>query len=90
MRVKKHVHHLLHLPEHGTVTVQTVEGPNSETMIDKCEEILHVSGDSVPYLVSQLIPSGKALKKVMIAVISKDQGWLSSLSDHSMYQNSWM
>ena len=88
-RVKKHVRHLLHLPEHGPVTVGTVEGPKSETIIDQREEILRVSNDSVPYLVSRPIPAGKALKKVVITVISKDQGWSGHQNDHGTYQNSW-
>jgi len=88
-RVKKHVRHLLHLPEHGPATVGTVEGSKSETIIDQREEVLRVSNDSIPYLVSQPIPAGKMLKKVVITVISKDQGWSSHQSDHGTYQNSW-
>jgi len=88
-RVKQRVRHLLHLPEHGPATVKTAEGPKSETIIDQREEVLRVSNDSVPYLVSQPIPAGKSLKKVVVTVISKDQGWSSHQSDHGTYQNSW-
>jgi len=69
--------------------VETPEGPNSETLTDKREEIVGVSNDSVPYLVSRPIPAGKMLRKVVITVISKDQGWSSYKGDHGTYQNSW-
>ena len=88
-RAKQHVRHLLHLPEHGPATVETIGTPKSETIIDQREEVLRVSNDSVPYLVSRPIPAGKALKKVVITVISKDQGWSGHTSDHGTYQNSW-
>ena len=88
-RVKKHVRHLLHLPDHAPATVETIEKPKPETLIDQREEIVYVSNDSVPYLLSRPIPTGKSLKKVVITVISKDQGWSRYKSDHGTYQNSW-
>ena len=88
-RVKKHVRHLLHLPDHAPVTVETIEKAKPETLIDQREEIVYVSNDSVPYLLSRPIPAGKSLKKVVITVVSKDQGWSSYKSDHGTYQNSW-
>ena len=81
--------HLLHLPDHAPATVEVVEGHKSETIIDQHEEVVRVSNDSVPYLVSRPIPAGKTLKKVVITVISKDQGWSSYKSDHGTYDNSW-
>jgi len=84
-RVKKHVRHLLHLPEH----IPATEGPKPETLTDQREETVRVSNDSVPYLVSRPIPAGKTLKKAIITVISKDQGWSSYQDDHGTYRNSW-
>ena len=82
--------HLLHLPEHGSITVETVEeNKPSETVVDKRKETLRVSNDCVPYLVSRPIPAGKTLKKVVVTVVSKDQGWSSYQKDHGTYQNSW-
>ena len=69
--------------------METVESPNLETLIDRREEIVGVSKGSVPYLVSRPIPAGKTLKKVVITVTSKDQGWSSYKDDHGTYQNSW-
>ncbi|KAF9789358.1 hypothetical protein BJ322DRAFT_1136024, partial [Thelephora terrestris] len=44
---------------------------------------------SVSYLTSQPIPNGKKVKKVVITVDSKDQGWSSFQDDHGTYNNSW-
>jgi len=77
------------LPERGPATVGTAEGPKPETIIDQREEVLRVSEDSIPYLISRPIPVGKTLKKVVITVISKDQGWSDHQSDHDTYRNSW-
>ena len=80
---------LLRLPEGAPALVDTVEEHKSETIIDQREEVLRISNERIPYLVSRPIPAGKTLKKVVITVISKDQGWSSYTSDHGTYNNSW-
>ena len=58
-------------------------------LIDQREENVFVRDDRVPYLVSRPIPEGKTLKKVVITVVSKDQGWSGYQADHATYRNSW-
>jgi len=41
----------------------------------------------VAYPVSRPIPKGKTLGKVVITIVSKDQGWLSYPADHGTYHN---
>lgn len=57
-------------------------------IIDHHEESVKVRDDRVAYLVSRPIPEGKTLKKVVITVVSKDQGWSSYPQDHGTYRNS--
>lgn len=82
--------HLLHLskPESTTAEVGEKRKPKME-IVDKREEKVQVSDGSVPYLTSKPIPDGKKLKKVIITVVSKDQGWSSFPDDHGTYNNSW-
>ena len=89
-RAKKHVRHLFHLPEHGSAVAEAIgkHGPKTE-IIDQREENVQISDGSVSYLTSKPIPSGKRLKKVVITVDSKDQGWSSYQDDHGTYNNSW-
>ena len=58
-------------------------------IVDQREEDVIVRDACVPYVVSRPIPGGKALKKVVITVVSKDQGWSSYLEDYGTYRNSW-
>ena len=79
--------HLLHLDES---TAETAEKRDPEvSIVDQREETVHVSNDSIPYLTSQPIPGGKKLRKVVITVVSKDQGWSSYPNDYGTYRNSW-
>ena len=68
-----------------------VEKPKPRVEItDQHEENVTVRDDSrIAYLVSRPIPEGKTLKKVVITVVSKDQGWSSYMQDHGTYRNSW-
>ena len=64
--------------------------PTSETeILDQREEEVIVREDCVPYVVSRPIPGGKKLRKVIITVASKDQGWSNYLDDYGTYRNSW-
>jgi hypothetical protein len=65
--------HLLHLSNHGSIGVKTAgeHKPGTE-ILDKREEITRVSNESVSYLISKLVPSGKKMKKIAIIVDSKD------------------
>ena len=82
--------HLLHLSKPGLTAAEVGEKRKSETeIVEKREESVQVSEGSVPYLVSKPIPNGKKLKKVVITVVSKDQGWSSYQQDHETYRNSW-
>ena len=87
-RVKKHMRHLLHLSE--STATETVEERKPEIVIlDEREELVRLSENSVSYLTSKPIPSGKKLKKVVITVVSKDQGWSNYPDDHGTYRGSW-
>jgi len=55
---------------------------------DQREEDFTVRDNCIPYVVSRPIPEGKSLKKVVITVISKDQGWSNYPEDHGTYRNS--
>lgn len=89
-RAKKHMRHLLHLSDPGSTTVAGGEERKSETeIVEKREESVQVSEGSVSYLTSKPIPNGKKLRKVVITVVSKDQGWSSYQQDHETYRNSW-
>jgi hypothetical protein len=88
--VKNHVRHLLHLSKHGSITAEPVEDNGlGVEIVDQREEIIRVSNNSVSYLTSKPIPKGKKLKKVVITVVSKDQGWSSFPDDYGTYRNSW-
>ena len=73
------------------LTAETAEKRYSEVVIvDQRQETVHVPCDSsTSYLTSRPIPSGKKLKKVVITVVSKDQGWSTCPDDHGTYRNSW-
>ena len=82
--------HLLHLSKHEPTTAEVVEKPKPVTVIlGEREETVRVSNDNISYLTSEPIPSGKRLKKVVITVVSKDQGWSSYPDDHGTYRGSW-
>jgi len=69
---------------------EAVEEPKPETVfVDQREETIYVSDDSVSYLTSKPIPHGKKLAKVVITIVSKDQGWSSYPMDDGTYRNSW-
>jgi len=63
-------------------------GPET-VLVVQSEEIINISDGSVSYLTSEPIPSGKRLKKVVVTVVSKDQGWSSFPDDHGTYRGSW-
>ena len=90
---RDHMRSFLHLPRHATEPVgkrEPVEKPRPRIEItDRREEHVTVNDDRVAYLVSGPIPEGKTLKKVVITIISKDQGWSSYHADHGTYRNSW-
>jgi len=58
-------------------------------MVDQREEDIIVREGRVSYAVSRPIPEGKVLRKVVITVTSKDQGWSNHLEDYGTYRNSW-
>ena len=58
-------------------------------IIDQSEKEVIVRDGCVPYVISRPIPEGKALRKVIITVVSKDQGWSDHLDDYGTYRNSW-
>ena len=98
MKVGEYMRSFFHLPKHSSVTITTgairrremIEKPTlGIEMIDQREGMIVVRDASVPYVVSRPIPEGKALRKVVITVISKDQGWSSYLEDYGTYRNSW-
>lgn len=90
VRVETRVRHLLHLEKPGTTTTELVGKRKLETEIfDQREEIVHISEGSVSYLTSKPIPGGKKLKKAVVTVVSKDQGWSGYPNDHGTYRNSW-
>ena len=60
-----------------------------DEIVDKREEEVSVRDGEVSYLISRPIPEGKTLKKVVITVVSKDQGWSSFFIDQGTYRNSW-
>ena len=92
-RSGEHMPGFLHLPRHATAPVarrELVERPKPTIeIIDRREEKVTVREDRVAYLVSRPIPKGKTLKKVVITVVSKDQGWSSYQDDHGTYRGSW-
>ena len=93
-RFGKHVRNFLHLPRHATMEPvgrsEPVEKPKPRIeIIDRRDESITVRDDRVAYLVSQPIPEGKALRKVVITIISKDQGFSGYPADHGTYRNSW-
>ena len=58
-------------------------------IVDQREDDVVVRNDCVRYVASRPIPEGKALRKVVIAVVSKDQGWSNYLEDYGTYRNSY-
>ena len=62
--------------------------PGTE-IIDRRENMVIVRGECVPYIVSRPIPEGKTLRKVIITVVSKDQGRSAYSGDYGTYRNSW-
>ena len=93
-KVEKRVRSILTLPRH--VLGETigkhkiaVEKPASGTehIAQRKEEVV-VRDGRVPYVVSPPIPGGKKLRKVVITVVSKDQGWSNYLEDYGTYRNS--
>ena len=58
-------------------------------MVDQREEDKIVRDGRISYLVSQPIPEGKVLRKVIVTIVSKDQGWSNHLEDYGTYRNSW-
>ena len=83
------MHHLLYLSGLESAPAGAVGERKPEmVLIDRREETVNVSHGSVSYLTSKPIPSGTKLRKVVITVVSKDQGWSSSPDDHGTYRGS--
>ena len=85
-RVEKRVRDFMHLPRHASTAEKPAPGAE---IVDEREEEVSVREANVSYLVSRPIPKGKTLKKVVVTVISKDQGWSTYLEDYGTYRNSW-
>ena len=75
-------------PTRGPETVAERPTPGTE-IIDQREEYIVVRDDCVPYVVSRPIPEGKTLRKVVVTVVSKDQGWSTYIGDYGTYRNSY-
>ena len=98
-KVEKYVRSFLHLPRRVLVTTTAETSRGRETVVeeltpgteitDQREEDIIVRDDCVPYVVSRPIPEGKTLRKVVVTVVSKDQGWSTYLGDYGTYRNSW-
>lgn len=87
---EKRARHPLQLPKPESTTTGTGEGRTSEMeIVDQREDIVQISDGIAPYLTSKPIPDGRRLKKVIVTVVSKDQGWSSYEEDHGTYRNSW-
>lgn len=67
-----------------------VEEPTPGTVIvdQRAKEVMVREG-RFPYLVSRPIPKGKTLTKVVVTVVSKDQGWSTRVEDYGTYRSSW-
>ena len=87
-RLREHVRNFLHLQRRPTAEPVGKPKPRTE-IIDQREEDVTVRKGRVAYLVSRPIPDGTTLRKVIITVISKDQGWSGYPADHGTYRNSW-
>ena len=93
-KIEKRIRSILTLPRHvlgetiGKHKV-AVEKPTSGTehIAQRKEEVVVCDG-RVPYVVSPPIPGGKKLRKVVITIVSKDQGWSNYLEDYGTYRNS--
>jgi len=72
----------------GHETIIEEPTPGTE-IIDEHEEDIIVRDDYIPYVVSRQIPEGKSLSKVVVVVVSKDQGWSTYLGDYGTYRNSF-
>jgi len=84
----------LHLPRHATTEAVrrcelVKESTRGTEIIDQREEEVSVRDGNIPYLVSLPIPQDKTLRKVIVTIVSKDQGWSKYLHDHGTYRNSW-
>ena len=81
-KIEKYMCNLFHLqkPEKPT--------PGTEIVVQREAEVI-VRNSRIPYIASQPIPEGKTLRKVIITVVSKDQGWSNYLEDYGTYRNSW-
>lgn len=93
-KVEKRVRSFLHLPRHvpgeAVGRRELARNPALGTeIVDQREEEVSVNNGSLSYLVSQPIPEGKVLRKVVITTVSKDQGWSNYPDDHGTYRNSW-
>ena len=87
----------LRLPGRVATTMERAEGrevfierptPGIE-VVDQREEVVRVHNGKVPYLVSRPIPEGKILRKVIITIISKDQGHSKWKEYQGTYYESW-
>jgi len=88
--VGKYVRKIFNLPKRVSTEITPPEKltPGTE-MFDQREEDIIVRDGRVPYVISQPIPEGKMLRKVVVTVVSRDQGWSSHLEDYGTYRNSW-
>ena len=91
-RAEKRVRDFMHLQRHTSMAAAlgTTDKPAPGTeIVDQREEEVSVREGNISYLVSRPIPKGKTLRKVVVTVVSKDQGWSSYLADYGTYRNSW-
>ena len=84
-RVEKRVRDFMHLQRHASAAEKPEPGIE---IVDQREEEVFVRDDCVPYVVSRPIPEGKTLKKVVITVVSRDQGRSAYLEDYGTYRHS--
>ena len=98
-KIEKYMRNLFHLQKRApeTITTKAVgrrkiaakkSTSGTEIVIQREEEVI-VCNSCLPYIASQPIPEGKTLRKVVITVVSKDQGWSNYLEDYGTYRNSW-
>ena len=88
--VEKRMRNLFRLSKPGLSTAEGGERRKPEVeIVDQREDRVQVSEGSVPYLTSKPIPDEKKLKKVVITVVSKDQGWLPYQADHGNKSWTW-
>ena len=89
-RAEERLRHLSHLLKPESTTTGVGEGRTQKMEIfGQREGIAQTTEGIAPYLTSTPIPNGKILKKVIITIVSKDQGWSGYERHHETYEGSW-